>query len=348
MKNIDILGFDDRLFRLIIIPVMAFFVPIIFFGKSLSDLSSYFPVFLISLYYSIIYINGNRAILVWFRKKYPDHSDEFLRLRHQLMAMLAFILITCFFSENLLHFFFTREIFTLPPLVGYMQSQAAGLLLSAIVIGIYETIYYVQKFQETKVESEQLKRANIQSQLDTLKNQVNPHFLFNSLNTLATIIPEDQDLSVQFVQKLSKVYRYILEIKNLQMISLREELSFLNSYVFLLRIRHGDTLQINIIIPDELMEDKLVPLSMQILVENAIKHNIISTQKPLTIDVFVEGENIIVKNNLQKKRQVVESTKTGLDNIRDRYRLLSDKVVETIVTTGSFMVSLPIIKTKVV
>ncbi|MEO1436105.1 MAG: histidine kinase, partial [Bacteroidota bacterium] len=214
-----------------------------------------------------------------------------------------------------------------------------------IMISIYEGIYFFSQLRRSVTETERLKRANVQAQLDTLKNQVNPHFLFNSLNTLATIIPEDAELSVEFVQKLSKVYRHILEFKDRKIISLEDELDCLRAYQFLLKIRFGDNFRMNIEVDNDLMQRQVVPMSMQILLENAIKHNIISNQRPLQVDVFVEGNaRLIMRNNLQKKNQVIDSTQTGLQNIRDRYTLLTQQKVDVIVTDKYFMVSLPLIK----
>lgn len=192
-------------------------------------------------------------------------------------------------------------------------------------------------------EAEQLKRENVQSQLETLKNQVNPHFLFNSLNTLAAIIPEDVDLAVEFVQKLSKVYRYILEIRDAQVVRLRDELVALQAYNFLLQIRFSTNLRIRVALPENRLDDWIVPLSLQMLIENAVKHNTISTQKPLVIEVFVEKDNVIVRNNLQRKNQSTDSTGLGLPNIQNRYQLLANQPVHVIVTAQTFTVSLPLL-----
>ena len=185
---------------------------------------------------------------------------------------------------------------------------------------------------------------NMQSQLEGLKNQVNPHFLFNSLNTLTYLIPENADKSVHFVQQLSKVYRYILELKDKELISLEEELRFLDAYTFLLKERFGENLCVEIDIPDEFLNKNIIPLSLQILCENAIKHNIISSQKPLCLKVFIQNEDkLIVKNNLQKKNQEMNSTRLGLQNIKNRYRFFSEKEVEVIATQEEFVVVLPLI-----
>jgi LytS/YehU family sensor histidine kinase len=224
-----------------------------------------------------------------------------------------------------------------------------------VIAGIYESMRYFNLWKKTSLEKEQLEKQNLESQLAGLKSQVNPHFLFNSLNTLVHLIPENPDSAVKFVQKLSKVYRYILEMRDASTTPLSTELEFLNAYVFLLKERFGDNLHVDIddaICKDTLLttengvcEKHVVPLSLQILFENAIKHNIISTQRPLTISVSIENkERLIVKNNLQRKNQVQEGTGVGLENIRNRYQLVSQKDVDIIVTKESFIVSLPLLK----
>src|SRR5258708_21815155 len=188
-----------------------------------------------------------------------------------------------------------------------------------MVVAIYESIYFVGELRKSVEEKEMLKRESLQAQLNALKIQVNPHFLFNSLNTLTAVIPENPGQAIDFVQHLSKVYRHILEVKNEQSILLKEELEVLKAYAFLLKTRFGDNLDISIRVADEKLQQKIVPLSLQILMENAIKHNIVSSSKPLKIEVHADNGKLVVSNNLQKKNQLVESTGIGLDNIRNRY-----------------------------
>jgi len=177
-----------------------------------------------------------------------------------------------------------------------------------------------------------------------LKNQIKPHFLFNSLNTLATLIPEDSEQSVRYVESLAKVYRYILEIKDKKLISLHEELECIQAYLFMLQIRFGDNLKVQI--NESGLENKhhIVPLSLQLLIENAMKHNIISNKKPLFIDIEKgKNSNLIISNNLQKKEQMMPSTGIGLDNINKRYQMISQQEIDVIVTDSKFSVSIPLI-----
>ena len=338
----DILGFDDRLMRLIGIPLLAFLIPVFFFGENLpSSLAVYWPKFLVSLFYVFVYWEISRWLLIYFRRKYPLPEMTKRRLFVSGSVTIVFVLTFCNLTEVVfLPFEAIVEHHPDP-----VMANVVSLFMVILCVSVYESVYFFSKLKLSLLEAEQLKRANVQAQLDTLKSQVNPHFLFNSLNTLSSIIPEDQPKAVDFVQKLSKVYRYILEIRDQEAISLEEELECLDAYCFLLKSRFGENIMIDIDIDPALYQNRIVPLTLQILLENAVKHNIISRAKPLKVEIFNEKNSLlIIRNNLQIKDQVIHSTKTGLQNIKDRYRLLSDKDVKIMVTDKYFTVSVPIIE----
>jgi len=219
----------------------------------------------------------------------------------------------------------------------------------ALVVTVFIAMFmhgkaFLKEWRNSASEAERLKNENLKARFETLKNQVNPHFLFNSLNTLTYLIPEDEDRAVAFVQQLSKVYRYILEIRDEKLIPLSEELKFLDAYIYLLKERFGNNIHVKVNVPEVTLGHKVVPLSLQLLLENAIKHNIISNLKPLMIEVFVEKGKLIVRNNLQKKNQVMNSTKAGLQNIKNRYSFFSNKKVEVLNTSEYFIVMLPLLR----
>jgi LytS/YehU family sensor histidine kinase len=208
---------------------------------------------------------------------------------------------------------------------------------------MYESIFFLNELRKSVEEKEMLKRESLQAQVNALKIQVNPHFLFNTLNTLAAVIPENPGQAVDFVQQLSKVYRHILEVKDEPTILLKEELEVLEAYSFLLKTRHGDNLIIDIRVEEEQLGQRVVPLSLQILMENAIKHNIVSSARPLRIDVFTGSDSLVMTNTLQRKHQEIESTGIGLDNIRNRYRLLGSRLVEVEEGSEQFLVRIPLL-----
>ncbi|MEQ9425563.1 MAG: histidine kinase, partial [Cyclobacteriaceae bacterium] len=165
------------------------------------------------------------------------------------------------------------------------------------------------------------------------------------LNTLTTLIAENHDLAINFTQKLSDVYRYILQNREKELVTLTDEVGFVQDYLYLLKMRYPDNLNAEFRIKPEFMRTHIAPLTIQILVENCIKHNIVSKANPLTIEVYVEnGNSIVVKNNLQPKKAIEKSTQTGLENIRKRYEYLGNKQIEIISTIHHFMVAVPLIE----
>jgi LytS/YehU family sensor histidine kinase len=225
-----------------------------------------------------------------------------------------------------------------------IKSYGVSYLLVMAIGAVYQSIHFFRLWEKTVREKESLERAHLSSQLEGLRNQVNPHFLFNSLNTLNYLIPEDSEKAVRFVQQLSKVYRYVLESRDDKLIPISQELQFLDAYIFLQKERFGEKLQISMQGLEDNQSYAIVPLTLQMLFENAIKHNIISTESPLVVELFIEGESLIVRNNLQRKNQVMDSTGVGLQNIKERYRMLLDKTVDVIVSDRYYTVVLPLIK----
>jgi LytS/YehU family sensor histidine kinase len=195
------------------------------------------------------------------------------------------------------------------------------------------------------VETERLKQAHLSSRFESLKNQVNPHFLFNSLNVLSGLVYKDADLAAKFIKHLADVYRYVLDTRDREVVPLETELEALQAYIFLLQIRFGDSLKVEVNIQD-CKENVIPPLTLQMLVENAVKHNIASRQHPLFIHITQENNIITVKNNLQIKHNEPESNGIGLANIQERYRYISNKLVQIIKDEQSFSVAVPLIQMK--
>ena len=184
----------------------------------------------------------------------------------------------------------------------------------------------------------------MQSQYDVLKQQVNPHFLFNSLNVLTSLIKIEPELAEKFTEQLSKVYRYVLENKDFEMVDLKTELNFLEAYIFLINIRFVDKLKVRIDIQENHYSDLIIPLAMQLLIENAIKHNIMSKNKPLMVDIFIdENQFLNVVNNLQERPSHLTSTGVGLKNIQNRYLLLNNTEPVFEKTATQFIAKIPLV-----
>lgn len=214
--------------------------------------------------------------------------------------------------------------------------------VSLLYHAVYISVHFYNKWKKALVESEMLKTENLHAQLHTLQSQVNPHFLFNSLNTLTSVIVEDKKTAIEYVQKLANFYRTLLQRQSDHLVLLNDELNLVDSYVYLQKKRFGDNFNVDINI-DEHQKRKFIPtLVLQILLENTVKHNVVSSEKPLYVKMFIDSDNnLIVENNLQRKNFIKPSTKRGLQNIKNRYAILSKKDVRIIEADNIFRVILP-------
>lgn len=216
-----------------------------------------------------------------------------------------------------------------------------AIVITFIISFFMHSRTFLLNWRQATINSEILKKENIAAKYESLKNQVNPHFLFNSFNALSNLVYEDQDKAVSFIKQLSEVYRYVLDTRDKEVVTLEEEKKFLDSYLYLQQIRFGDKLKLQVDLGG--IKSMVAPLVLQMLVENAIKHNIISEENPLTIRVYSRDGFLVIENTLQKKTIMQEdSPGIGLDNIQKRYEFLSDKKVE-VIQNEMFIVKLPII-----
>lgn len=205
-------------------------------------------------------------------------------------------------------------------------------------------VFYMEKLRRTEFETEQLKKQTIEARFESLRSQINPHFLFNSFNVLSTLVYKDADSAARFIEQLSNVYRYLLYNQEQKLVPLQQELDFLSSYIYLLKIRFQDNLKIENHISNLAYEKYVAPATLQMLIENAIKHNVVSREQPLTIHLMVENEYLVVRNNLQPKKLPEPSSGIGLQNIKDRYRFLISKDTFVIHKNGAFTVKVPLIE----
>jgi two-component system LytT family sensor kinase len=335
-------GLNDTWARIVGIPVIVILLVLISDGPEITG-SYKTLIFRVAKYvvYVTIYWECCRFVFLYMRSKFPHLKQTAKRIITQSIIIFLLILFGGLIIAAINYYYPIDK--GEPFLTEYYDILRKSLVLMGIVTIIYECAYFFGRWEHSLYESERLKKENLISQLELLKNQISPHFLFNSLNALITIVPEDPKLSVLFIQRLSNVYRHVLNYNEKNVIDLDTELQFLGDYIFLNQMRFGENLQILYELPVNLDQMKVIPFTLQMLVENAIKHNIISNKKPLTIVICKAGNSIVVKNNLQKKTSGVESTNMGLQNIINRYQLLTSKLVEVIITETSFSVSLPLI-----
>ncbi len=335
------LGFNDLWLIITGVPIISIIVFLMIFGPE-QLLEFDFPCIFISVLYTLTYWVLVRQFLIIYHKKYSDYSFDSKRLFFVIFWMLIIYFSVKFVLGTVLHFVFT-DIHDSLAEGRLTEILTTGLLLTGMFF-LYEGIYYFNKSKLIEIEKNKLERITAEQRLSTLKNQVNPHFLFNSLNTLVTIIPDEPELAIKFVQELSKSYRKILEVRDEKLITLEKELESLDSYIYLLKTRFHNKLNIENSLEKNVLNQFILPLSLQILIENAVKHNITSSKKPLMIKIYNQDGYVVVENNLQRKDQNYGSTKLGLANIKSRYQLLINKNIIVEESKESFKVKLPIIK----
>lgn len=223
-----------------------------------------------------------------------------------------------------------------------VNSLVYFFFLILLVLGS-KAITLIEKSKLDAVEKESLKRKSLQNELEALKTQINPHFLFNSLNALSFLVREDQTAANKFIHKLSFLYRYILQSQEKELVSVKEELKVVESYTHLIKQRYQDNFKVTININDQVQQRKIPVLALQLLMENAIKHNEISDRKPLSVKIYAHEEWIVVENRLQRRMGNIESTLTGLKNLNTRTNLLIGKEIKISKDTAHFNVKIPMI-----
>lgn len=228
--------------------------------------------------------------------------------------------------------------------VRIFENQMLATVLVIIVSLVFEIGHYINQLKITVAEKERLEKENMRSQLESLKTQMSPHFLFNSFNALLSLIDSDKEKAKHFLLELSKVYRYVLEQNDNLVVELKEELKFINSYIYLNKIRFGDNLIFETDIDANNLSKFIPPLTLQSLVENAIKHNIISENKPLTIRITNDRDRLIVTNNLQTRNEKIISTGIGLKNLKERYFLLGNKEPEFGIVNDQYIAKIPLLE----
>ncbi|MBZ9730186.1 histidine kinase [Salegentibacter sp. JZCK2] len=221
------------------------------------------------------------------------------------------------------------------------------IILSLFFYFLVERERSKRRLQEKILRSTQLQKENYQAQIQSLKNQVNPHFLFNSLNVLSSLIRKNQSQAREFVYRLSKVYRSFLDHSHEQLVPLQKEMELTEAYIYLLSTRFGDNVRFEINVSKDHTHLLLPPGSLQMLVENAIKHNGSTRKKPLIIQICSEKDELVVKNNLQPRLEKMESTRMGLKNITRRYKFLTNKEVKFNTSEKEFIAKLPLLKVEV-
>lgn len=286
---------------------------------------------------------ANGYLFRWFEKRYIDW------IKHPVSSIMGALSLHFFYSSlviwtvNWFWFIFIMD----REWTNFWQYNRGTILSEYIVFVLVASIIYAISFfkawREEVIQKQEVKREALALQYKVLQDQINPHFLFNSLNVLGSLIDIDVDRAKHFNRELSKFYRDVLQFKDQDIIPLKNEIDFVNKYIYLQQIRFGEALQVDIVL-NEKVEGKVIPLSLQTLVENAIKHNEISKANPLKIVIAIsDNYELVVENNLQPKALLEETSKTGLKNLAGRYEYLTGKEMKVAKNGSYFRVTLPLI-----
>ena len=299
---------------------------------------------LLSVATIVVFWHVNRFLILRLRARFPEQRQRWVRwvltfglgIPVSAVVLWGMTLLRYQVLEGSVEGFFTQnvhasvtvngtELSFMPFGLNLFQGAVDFTLfffLYEILFLANETVLTRQRLVQAEKEKESLRAATLHSQLEALKQQVNPHFLFNSLNVLDSLIEEDPARARVFLEELSTVYRYLLRANDQPLTPLRAELDFIESYYHLLKTRHGEGLRLQLRVQNGHENHQLPPLTLQLLVENAVKHNVILPEQPLTIEIFTHGDSLTVRNNLQRKRSRVASHGVGLSNILTQYQML--------------------------
>ncbi|MCL6217274.1 2TM domain-containing protein [Zunongwangia pacifica] len=298
----------------------------------------------IYLFYSFILTIVNVLFSMAFEKFVGWENTG---VRKLLLSTIGSILVTlvAYFLCRMVHLTIIDPVYSVSEFFSKeeLRTYLFPLLFSTCISLFFHLVYFFKASQEERVKEQKIIAGTATSRFDALKNQLDPHFLFNSLNVLSSLIDEDPEMAQKFTGSLSKVYRYVLEQKSKELVTVEEELKFAKVYMNLLKMRFEDSIIYNF--PKELInpEAKVVPLSLQLLLENTVKHNKITPESPLVITIYEADKMLVVKNNLQPKEILKNGSGVGLVNIKERYNLLTKRTMEIIKTEDEFMVRLPLL-----
>jgi len=335
---------NDIGFRLILVPAFGIIIPLITGMINPYNFSN------LQVKFSFLYTIGIAAV-IWQGNRYLHFSMRSYFDWHNKPVQKVLVLL---FGVG----FYTIPVSVLL-LVGWYNFFGGGqlnwsiiwqstlIILVAVVFitHIYETVFLVKETENEMIKNEQLERAKAEAELEALKNQIDPHFIFNSLNTLSHLIEEKPVKAKQFNDNLADVYRYILQNKARDLVLLKEEIIFLENYFSLLKIRFENAVQLRIVVDEQVMDQYLIPpISLQILVENAIKHNEFSDTIPLAVEIKLVNDELVIHNPVRKKTLRKPSSKIGLQNLQERYRLITGKEITIKEEEKNFMVVLPVLR----
>ena len=335
---------NDLVFRLILVPAFGIIIPLITGMINPYNFSNWEIKlsFLYTIGIAAVVWQGNRYLHYTMRSYFDWHNKPL-----QKIVVLLFSVSFYTIPASVLLLVGWYKLFGkgVPNWNVIWQSSLIILVCVIFITHVYETVFLVKETESEMVRNEQLERAKAEAELEALKNQIDPHFIFNSLNTLSHLIEEKPLKAKQFNDNLADVYRYILQNKARDLVLLKEEMGFLQNYFALLKIRFENAVQMHLLVTGDNADQYLIPpISLQILVENAIKHNEFSEKLPLAIEIKLANDQLVISNPIRKKMLRKPSSKIGLQNLRERYRLITNKEIVIDEGENDFKVTLPVLK----
>jgi two-component system, LytTR family, sensor kinase len=353
-------NFINRYYKFLLVPIVYGFHRLFFFltdpfADPLSPRTLYDIIIqnFGLLVFSFIIITGSIRISNRLNQKLPWANSPALRALVQLLAQLMlatvwifayqFIIAYVLYQKNLITIIGASQ---LPPEIRFLLWRFffSSIMISLLVSIIITARNFRLKAAEIELDTARLKQTTMQAELQSLKLQLDPHFMFNNFSTLSALIEENKEQAQLFVEHLSRVYRYMVQHIHSDTITLQKELRFIDSYMYLINIRHGDHVTLTVNVPEAFLQNGIPPITLQLLIENAIKHNIASAKQPLYISISIQNDRLVVTNNLQRiSGSPVTSSKIGLENIKARYRIVSGLEPEVNESSDSFSVTLPLL-----
>ena len=332
--------------RALFISIMIFFVLTIIpvLNGGIVSFDNHLKInFLYTMLYGIFLYYANAVLFMFLDSIYKNNRYAVKRLIIGFLSSFILSLFVIFLLR-----IFEDVIIEKHPLREFLEyEKPANYIVPSIVsfvvlLGIH-ALYFYKSLQENRVKEQKIIAGTAAAKFESLKNQIDPHFLFNSLNVLSSLIEENPDNAQRFTTSLSKIYRYVLEQKDKELVSLEEELAFAKTYMDLLKMRFENSLFYEL--PTTILnpEAKVVPLSLQLLLENTVKHNVVSEQRPLHIRIFIEGDYLAIQNDYQKKEVLQDRRGVGLQNIINRYGIITNRKVLIEQNEQTFAVKIPVL-----
>jgi hypothetical protein len=342
MKNVYIKEFPRAIFIGLAIFMVLNLLQLIYGGTITFD-EKFGIMFLYTLIYTFSLHLSNTFLFVQLDKFFIQ--DRFSRKRILIGFISSFILslVVIFFVRLLINVILEGKSFLVFIQKESPSDYVIATVFTFIILLIVHALYIYKGYQENKIKEQKIIAGTASAKFESLKNQIDPHFLFNSLNVLSSLIEENPENAQKFTTSLSKIYRYVLEQKDKELVPIEEELAFAKTYMNLLKMRFENSVfyELPSTIPNP--EAKVVPLSLQLLLENTVKHNVVSEQKPLHIRIFLEANYLAIQNDYQKKEVLQERKGVGLQNIINRYGIITDRKVLIIQNSETFTVKIPLL-----